>query len=100
MGLAHPSGMRVRTILLATVLAGVGLLSPATSSADEVTAIERCPGYGAAVGVARGALAQGKNAEAVEALRRAKAALERCHREETRRTSLLAAATVSYRRNS
>jgi hypothetical protein len=55
-----------------------------------------CPGYSTALETARGALARGKRAAAVTALRRAKETLGRCRREEVHRTNLLAAASTDY----
>jgi hypothetical protein len=86
--------MRLRTTLLVAVLVGSSLVVARNASADEANGLGMCPGYRVALQTARGALDSGKRAEAVAALRRAKAALENCRRQEARRRSLLAAAAT------
>jgi len=74
--------MPTRTTLLAA-LVGALLLPPQTAHGATSDALTACPGYRAALDQARGALTRGARAEAVEALERAKVALERCNQHES-----------------
>ncbi len=94
------SAMLLRFTLLVAVLAGCSLLSAGVSRADDLSPARMCPGYKTALEKARGAVAQGKRAEAVAALRRAKEALRRCRREEVSKTNILAAARADCGRKS
>ena len=84
----------VTRITLLGLLLGASVLLAGTTYAEETKALTMCPGYRTALQDARGALSRGERTEAVAALQRAKAALQRCNREESRRASLIAAVST------
>ncbi len=87
----------MRSLLMLALTGAVILFPPVASKASGATT-DACRGYRAAMLVAREALAHGERQAAIAALRKAKAALEACHREEARMASPLAAVGSSESR--
>lgn len=85
--------MLARMTMLGLLLGAI-LFPPQTAHGTEPEALTTCPGYRAALDDARGALTRGARAEAVLALERAKAALERCNRSDAGRSTLHAGRPV------
>lgn len=76
-------------MLMVIGLVGSSLLGPHHASAADTNALETCPGYRTALADARGALSRGERSAAVAALKRAKAALEKCNREEAHQPNVI-----------